>query len=209
MDEGSGEDDGVSELGGPGDDYDDFVSIETSEEGEEGLPAPEGESEHAESGDSQGESGESDEDEETTPELEAEAEAVETPTKTQKGPRPRQRPRPVAAAPPPRPPGSKEREGGNDARARLIVAPEERITSNRMTLAEITRAIALRAEQIATYPSPYIEIGDLSDPAAIAKAELFARRSPLLLYRDIGRTCAGERITEVWPVRLMTYPPLG
>ncbi len=208
MDEGSGEDDGVSELGDPGDDYDDFVPIESSEEGEEGPSAPAEESEHAESdlGESRGESGESDEDEEATPELEAEAEAFEAPTRAQKGRGARPRPRPAGTAGAPRPPAA--REGDGDTRPRYIVPPEERITSNRMTLAEATRAIALRAEQIATYPSPYVEIGDLTDPADIAKKELFARRSPLRLYRDVGRTAAGERITEVWAVRLMAYPAL-
>jgi DNA-directed RNA polymerase subunit K/omega len=101
-----------------------------------------------------------------------------------------------------------EADGKSGPRPHRIVDAEDRRTSNRMTLAETTRAIALRAEQLAAYPSPYIDIGDLSDPKDIARAELYARRSPLLLHRDVGRTALGERVTEVWQVREMAYPVL-
>lgn len=95
-----------------------------------------------------------------------------------------------------------------EARFRRIVAPENRLTASRLTLAEATRAVAIRAAQIAAHPTPYVEIGVLTDPREIALKELYEARSPLLLYRDVGRTSAGEVITEVWKVREMGYPQL-
>jgi hypothetical protein len=91
----------------------------------------------------------------------------------------------------------------------IVVAPEERQSSNMMTLAEATRAIALRAKQISTHPYAYTDVGDLSDAISIARKELFDRRSPLKLERRMGRTPAGESIIEVWAVREMSYPPLN
>jgi len=91
----------------------------------------------------------------------------------------------------------------------IVVAPEERQSSNMMTLAEATRAIALRAKQISTHPYAYTDVGDLSDATSIARKEFFDRRSPLKLERRMGRTPAGESIIEVWAVREMSYPPLN
>lgn len=90
-----------------------------------------------------------------------------------------------------------------------VVAPEDRQSSNMMTLAEITRAIALRAQQISTRPYAYTDVGDLSDAISIARKELFDRRSPLKLERVMGRTPLGESIIEMWTVREMSYPPLN
>lgn len=90
-----------------------------------------------------------------------------------------------------------------------VVAPEDRQSSHMMTLAEATRAIAIRAKQIETHPYAYADGGGLSDAISIARVELFARRSPLKLERRMGRTPAGESIIEVWTVREMAYPPLN
>ncbi|GFR89401.1 DNA-directed RNA polymerase subunit 6 homolog [Elysia marginata] len=94
------------------------------------------------------------------------------------------------------------------ARRIIVVAPEERQSSNMMTLAEATRAIAIRAKQISTHPYAYTDVGDLTDAISIARKELFDRRSPLQLERRMGRTSAGESIIEIWEVRKMSYPPL-
>jgi DNA-directed RNA polymerase subunit K/omega len=91
----------------------------------------------------------------------------------------------------------------------IVVAPEERQSSNVMTLAEATRAIALRAKQISTHPYAYTDVEDLTDAISIARKEFFNRRSPLNLERRMGRTPAGESIIEVWAVREMSYPPLN
>lgn len=91
----------------------------------------------------------------------------------------------------------------------LVVPDQDRRTSNRMTVAEMARAIALRASHLEANPSPYIKVGQRTSPAQLAHDELFARRSPLLLYRTVGRSSKNERIVEVWPVREMAYPPIS
>jgi len=90
----------------------------------------------------------------------------------------------------------------------IIVPDEERVTSNVATLAEIARAIAIRAKQISENPSAYVDIGLLSDPETIARKELDERRTPLVLRRSVGRTSAGESIVELWKLREMSYPEL-
>lgn len=91
----------------------------------------------------------------------------------------------------------------------IVVLEEERLTSNFMTVAEVTRAIALRAEQITKNPSAYTDTGDLSHAGDIARKELYDHRSPLVLRRQVGQTRAGEPIIEKWRVREMSYPPLN
>jgi DNA-directed RNA polymerase subunit K/omega len=91
----------------------------------------------------------------------------------------------------------------------LVVPAEDRVTSNVMTKAEATRAIALRAQQIASYPNAYIDPEGLTRAKGIARKELYAHRSPLVLRRCVGRTRLGERVIEKWPVREMSYPPLN
>lgn len=91
----------------------------------------------------------------------------------------------------------------------FVVADEKRLTSNFMTKAEVTRAIALRAEQITKNPSAYTETGELTHAGEIARKELYDHRSPLVLRRQVGQTPAGEPIIEKWKVREMSYPPLN
>lgn len=96
-----------------------------------------------------------------------------------------------------------------DTRAIVVVDDEDRITSNVMTKAEVTRAIAIRAEHMTRYPSAFTDIGGLTQAKDIARKELYDHRSPLVLRRPVGRTAAGERIIEKWKVREMSYPPLN
>ena len=96
-----------------------------------------------------------------------------------------------------------------DSRRRIIIKAENRLTSNQMTLAEVTRAIAIRAKQISKNPTAYVDIGDLTDPMAIAQKEFRERKSPLMLFRSVGWTREGEEIVEMWLVRQMAYPPFN
>lgn len=108
-----------------------------------------------------------------------------------------------------RPAAEEAAEAAAGTRRVIVVPDDERLSSNVMTLAEVTRAIALRAQQIATNPYIYTDAGDLDDAVSIARKELFDRRSPLVLERRMGRTPAGESIIEMWAVREMSYPPLN
>jgi len=97
----------------------------------------------------------------------------------------------------------------SDTSRRVIVVPDDkRLSSQIMTKAEVTRAIAIRAEQISRYPNAFVDVGKLSRAEDIAQKELYAHRSPLVLRRIIGRTPANEDIVEKWKVREMTYPTL-
>ena len=96
-----------------------------------------------------------------------------------------------------------------DTRRIVVVSDEERVTSNVMTKAEITRAIALRTQQISRYPSTYTNTDGLTHAKEIATLELYNRKSPLILRRFVGWTSAGEKIIEKWKVREMTYRPLN
>ena len=96
-----------------------------------------------------------------------------------------------------------------DVRPVIIVPDEDRITSNVMTKAEITRAIAIRAEHMTRYPSAFTDVRGLTQAKDIAQKELYDHRSPLVLRRTVGRTATGARIVEKWKVREMSYPSLN
>lgn len=89
-----------------------------------------------------------------------------------------------------------------------LVPDEERMTDNRLQKAEAAYIIAMRAEQIAKHPTPFTDTGGLHDPVAIAFKELYDRRCPLKLRREVGTGPAGEIFVEEWIVRKMTLPPL-
>ena len=103
----------------------------------------------------------------------------------------------------------RDRAAPSSARPVYVVPDDERITSNIMTKAEVTRAIAIRAQQIANHLHTYIDKSGLTDAKEIARRELYDRRSPLVLHRVVGKTPEGARIVEKWRVREMTYPPLN
>ena len=166
------------------DDFDDFDPLAEESDADEGAAPPGAGNAEDESDDD----GEGDDD--------AKAEDDSAPLAP-----PRKRPR--------RRDAPRQTEQAADTRRVLVVASEDRLSSNMMTLAETTRAIAVRAKQISTHPYAYTDVGDLSDATSIARKELFDRRSPLVLRRPMGRTPAGETIIELWCVREMTYPSLS
>jgi DNA-directed RNA polymerase subunit K/omega len=86
-----------------------------------------------------------------------------------------------------------------------VVPDNERITSNVLQLPEAARVIAVRAAQIAKYPTVFVDIGGETDCVALARKELLLRRCPLILRR-ILRCTAKEMIIEKWAVREMTLP---
>lgn len=112
--------------------------------------------------------------------------------------------------PPPRKPTGRRPAAGRPVhqaegtRRVFVVASEDRVTSNMMTLAEMARAIAVRAKQISTHPNAYTDVGDLTDATKIARKELFDRRSPLVLRRVVG-----PATIELWCVREMSFSPMN
>lgn len=79
-----------------------------------------------------------------------------------------------------------------------IVPDDERITSEIMTLAEYTRVLSERAQQISDGSPIFVDIGDESDPIKIAEMEIKQRRCPIEIRRHITKD-----IVEVWKVNEM------
>jgi DNA-directed RNA polymerase subunit K/omega len=96
----------------------------------------------------------------------------------------------------------------NKPRYVQVVAPEDRVTDNRLHKSEAALVIAMRAQQIAKHATVFTDGGPLHDPAELAFKELLDRRCPLVLRRLIGHSPAGEQVVEEWVVREMTLPPL-
>jgi DNA-directed RNA polymerase subunit K/omega len=96
----------------------------------------------------------------------------------------------------------------NTHRRVVLLMGDDRVTSNILKKSEATRAIAIRAKQIESYPVMFTEVVGETDSVVRAKQELLARRCPLKLHRQVGRGPAGEIYMEVWRVSEMVYPPL-
>lgn len=127
---------------------------------------------------------------------------------------------PEAPAPEPAGPGPAHRAHPQRARADpllrasnrhvvvKVVPPEERITDNRLHKSEAAYLLSMRAAQIAKDRTCFVDTGDMRDPGAMAYAELYARRCPLVLRRQVGTGPGGEPIVEDWNVREMALPPI-
>ena len=88
----------------------------------------------------------------------------------------------------------------------FVVSPNDRISSNMINVAEMARAIGIRAKQIDSNGTAYTDYEGLNDAISIAKKEFFDRRSPMILCRTMGITKKGEKIIEKWVVREMAFP---
>lgn len=82
-----------------------------------------------------------------------------------------------------------------------IVAPENRITSEYMTIFEYSMIVGTRATHIAEGSVLYTEPQGLSDPREIAKKEIAENRCPLSVTRYVSPT-----MIEVWEVNEMIKP---
>jgi DNA-directed RNA polymerase subunit K/omega len=67
-----------------------------------------------------------------------------------------------------------------------IVSPEDRITSDIMTLFEFSEVIGIRASQIEKGSQVFTDVRDISSARDMAIKELFDRRSPLVIIRQTG-----------------------
>lgn len=91
-------------------------------------------------------------------------------------------------------------------KTKVIVADEDRKTSAYLQKAEMTRVLAIRAEQLSKNPTVFLTTGLAGAKSAheIARLELLAKRCPLIIERQIGTTEAGENIVERWKVNEMS-----
>ena len=84
----------------------------------------------------------------------------------------------------------------------IVVKPENRITSDHMTLYEYTSVVGTRATHIAHGSSIYTSYENLSDPCDIAKKEIDENRCPLSIVRKLGNS---NKI-EIWEVNELIKP---
>ncbi len=87
----------------------------------------------------------------------------------------------------------------------IVVNPEDRITSDVMTLAEITHVIGTRATQIDNGGPVFIDIPGVSDAETMAREELIKRMCPLKIVRVLYQK-DGKKICEEWDVNEMELP---
>ena len=92
----------------------------------------------------------------------------------------------------------------------IYVRPENRITTEVMTEFEFAEVVSIRAKQIENGSIPFTDVGDLTDPIAIAKKEIYDKRCPLDIVRDIVSEHIVEgklrKISEKWHVNEMAIP---
>lgn len=79
--------------------------------------------------------------------------------------------------------------------------PEDRVTSEVMTKFELCEIISIRAKQLEQGKTVFTDVGDLTDPPAIAKKEIVDKKCPLSIVRMIT-----DRIAEKWQVNEMAIP---
>lgn len=90
----------------------------------------------------------------------------------------------------------------------VIIAPEDRRTSNVMSKFEMTEYVSIRTMQIAQYNNCMVDIGGLTNPSDMAWRELAMRKCPLMLRRKVGeKNVNGEMISyyEDWNPAEMTF----
>ncbi len=79
-----------------------------------------------------------------------------------------------------------------------IVKPDNRITSEMMTQAEMTGAICYRAEQMEKNATCFTDVDGLTNPILRAVKELNDHKSPLILRRFINATeCEEFKVSEM------------
>lgn len=79
--------------------------------------------------------------------------------------------------------------------------PEDRVTSEVMTKFELCEIVSIRAKQLEQGKTVFTDVGDLTDPLAIAKKEIIDKKCPLSIVRMIT-----DRIAEKWQVNEMAIP---
>lgn len=88
----------------------------------------------------------------------------------------------------------------------VVIANEDRISSDTVQYTETVEAIGIRASQIEHGSPVFTDVSGLSDPIKMAEKEFFDRKSPLILERKMG-VKGSKIIVEHWKVREMKFPP--
>ena len=83
----------------------------------------------------------------------------------------------------------------------IRIPDDNRITSEKMTMAEYTRVISERAQQIQNGSPIFIDIKDETEPIKIAELEIRNKRSPMKIIRHLTKN-----IVEHWTVNELAPP---
>ena len=83
----------------------------------------------------------------------------------------------------------------------VISKPEDRITSNIMTIYEFSYILAIRARHIDDGGPVYVDIEGLTTTRAMAMREIVQKKSPLSIMRKLSKNRA-----EIWAVNDLTIP---
>ena len=97
----------------------------------------------------------------------------------------------------------KEEEYTEAETIELIVADEDRITSDVLSKYEIIDLINIRATQISKGVRALTDVTGLRDPISMAKKEIFDNQCPLLVKRHIG-----NNKFEIWNPNEMSKPKI-
>jgi DNA-directed RNA polymerase subunit K/omega len=87
--------------------------------------------------------------------------------------------------------------GDNRIIVKVVKNPEDRKTSNHMSLYEYASLIGIRGQMIENGDLVFVEIGDMTDSISIAKQELREKMHPLSVVREISRK-GNVSVVEVW-----------
>lgn len=79
-----------------------------------------------------------------------------------------------------------DNELDNESKIQYIIKSDDKITSNVLTIYEMTELIGIRATQISQGAPVFVDIEFISDPIEMAKKEIINNRCPLYVKRYIG-----------------------
>lgn len=198
------------DVGGDGDDFDDYDpelngDIDEDHLGGEDLDTPEKEDDGLESAADEVAAEPADDGEESDTDAVDEGDEAETGVGTEEHD---EGVIYIKTARPSNPKGDSLLKISNSHRKVIIVPDDERITSNILQKPEAVHVISMRAKQIETFPTSFVDSTGIHDSVERAKKELMSRACPLRLRREVGRGPSGESICEEWIIREMTISPL-
>jgi DNA-directed RNA polymerase subunit K/omega len=96
-----------------------------------------------------------------------------------------------------------ENDLDNDSKIQYIVNSEDRITSNIITIYEITELIGIRSTQISQGSPIFTDVKNLTNPIEMAKKEILDNKCPLYIKRHIGLDKY-----ELWDPNTMIKPKM-
>lgn len=89
-------------------------------------------------------------------------------------------------------------------RTTIIVPDEERITSDIMTMFELSEIIGLRSQQIAMKETVFTNVDNLTNTRDMAIKELIDRKCPLSIVRIVKKGI--KQMKEIWACNDMGFP---